>query len=98
MPHPPGPIPNSTADRALMPETLRTAAGLLLRLKSRFVSNPEVCAEQRIVHEGSSPSGAQMRGAISKSGVNSLAGRRKGKVWRGLNGHEGESRIQPRPT
>ena len=35
-----------------------------------------------------------MRGAISKSGVSSLAGRRKGKVWRGLNGHEGESRKQ----
>ena len=34
-----------------------------------------VCAEQRIVQEGWSPSGAQMRGAVSKSGVNvSLAG------------------------
>ena len=34
-----------------------------------------VCAEQRIDQEGSSPSGAWMRGAISKSGVNaSLAG------------------------
>src|SRR5215469_9285307 len=31
-----------------------------------------VCAEQRIDQEGSSPSGAQMRGAISKSGVNAL--------------------------
>src|SRR5215469_924837 len=39
-----------------------------------------------------------MRSVISKSGVRSLAGRRKGKVWRGLNGHEGESRIQPRLT
>src|SRR5712691_8746763 len=28
----------------------------------------EACAEQRVVQEGSSPSGAQMRGAISKSG------------------------------
>jgi hypothetical protein len=28
-------------------------------------------AEQRVVQEGSSPSGAQMRGAISKSGGNS---------------------------
>src|SRR6266478_9926261 len=35
-----------------------------------------------------------MRGAISKSGVNSLAGRRKQKVWRRLNGHESESWIQ----
>ena len=33
------------------------------------------CAEQRVVREGSSPSGARMRGAISKSGDNtSLAG------------------------
>src|ERR1019366_1215886 len=39
-----------------------------------------------------------MRGAISKSGVRSLAGRGKRKVWRGLNGHEGESWTQPRPT
>jgi hypothetical protein len=36
---------------------------------------PIVCAEQRVVREGWSPSGAQMRGAISKSGGNaSLAG------------------------
>jgi hypothetical protein len=33
-----------------------------------------------------------------KVGGNSLAGRRKQKVWRGLNGHEGESWIQPRRT
>ena len=34
-----------------------------------------VCAEQRVVREGSSPSGARMRGAISESGSNfSLAG------------------------
>ena len=57
-----------------------------------------VCAEQRIAQEGSSPSGAQMRGAVSESGGNaSLAGERK-KVWRSLNGHEGESRKQPRWT
>jgi hypothetical protein len=31
----------------------------------------EACAEQRVVQEGSSPSGAQMRGAISKSEGNS---------------------------
>ena len=37
------------------------------------------CAEQRVVQEGSSPSGARMRGAISKSGGNaSLAGREVG--------------------
>jgi hypothetical protein len=32
---------------------------------------PIVRAEQRVVQEGSSPSGARMRGAISKSGGNS---------------------------
>ena len=35
------------------------------------VGSPEVRAEQRVVQEGSSPSGARMRGAISKSGGNS---------------------------
>ena len=42
-----------------------------------------VCAERREVQEGSSPSGAQMRGAISKSGGSaSLAeeSRRYGEV------------------
>jgi hypothetical protein len=33
--------------------------------------NPIVRAEQRVVQEGSSPSGARMRGAISESGGNS---------------------------
>jgi hypothetical protein len=36
-----------------------------------FVGKQEVRAEQRVVQEGSSPSGARMRGAISKSGGNS---------------------------
>src|SRR6266851_6718963 len=36
-----------------------------------------VCAEQRVVQEGRSPSGARMRSAVSKSGGNaSLAGER----------------------
>src|SRR2546425_12667873 len=36
-----------------------------------------VCAEQRVDREGSSPSGARMRSAVSKSGGNSpLAGQR----------------------
>ena len=39
-----------------------------------------------------------MRGAVSESGGNaSLAGERR-QVWRRLNGHEGESRRQPRRT
>ena len=38
-----------------------------------------VCAEQRVDQEGSSPSGARMRSAVSKSGVQaSLAGEVEG--------------------
>jgi hypothetical protein len=38
-----------------------------------------VCAEQRVDREGSSPSGARMRSAVSKSGGNSsLPGRVEG--------------------
>ena len=61
----------------------------------RVAAGSVVCAGQRHDQEGSSPSGARMRGAVSKGGGNaSLAGERK--VWRTLYGHEGESRIQPR--
>jgi hypothetical protein len=56
-----------------------------------------VCAGQRDGQEGSSPSGARMRGAVSESGGNSSLAEER-KVWRTLNGHEGESRIQPRGT
>ena len=43
-----------------------------------------VCAGQRVVQEGSSPSGARMRGVISERGGNaSRAGERR-KVWRSL--------------
>jgi hypothetical protein len=46
-------------------------------MRSTGTETPVVCAEQRVVQEGSSPSGARMRGAISKSGGNaSLAGER----------------------
>ena len=48
---------------------IRGTAGLLAGSKagiSWIVGKPEVRAEQRVVQEGSSPSGAQMRGAISK--------------------------------
>ena len=56
-----------------------------------------VCAGQRDGQEGSSPSGARMRGAVSEGGGNSSpAGERQ--VWRTLHGHEGESRKQPRGT
>ena len=68
-------------------------------MNGREKSDPVVvCAGQRVVQEGRSPSGARMRGVMSESGGNaSLAGERR-KVWRCLNGHEGESRIQPRRT
>jgi hypothetical protein len=52
------------------PATRESQAGLI-GVAVRFV----VRAEQRIVQEGSSPSGARMRGAVFKSGSNaSLAG------------------------
>jgi hypothetical protein len=62
---------------------------------------PAVCAEQRVVQEGSSPSGARMRGVISEGGVSSLAGRRRLKfagrqgVHRevGSEGHEEKYRA-----
>ena len=60
-----------------------------------------VCAEQRVVQEGSSPSGARMRSVISESGVNSLAGRRRLRFagWQGARrevgseGHEEKYRA-----
>jgi len=60
----------------------------------RETERPIVCAEQRVDREGSSPSGARMRSAVSKSGGNSSLAGKERKVWRGLNGHEGESRTQ----
>src|SRR5215472_3266233 len=63
----------------------------------RVADGPAVCAGQRDGQEGSSPSGARMRGAVSEGGGNSSpAGERQ--VWRTLRGHEGESRTQPRGT
>ena len=49
-------------------------------------SDPSVvCAGQRVVQEGSSPSGARMRSVISERGGNaSRAGERR-KVWRSLH-------------
>ncbi len=56
-----------------------------------------VCAGQRTDQEGSSPSGARMRSAVSERGGN--ASRAGGEqVWRSLHGHEGESRTRPRWT
>jgi len=60
-----------------------------------------VCAGQRVVQEGSSPSGARMRGVISKRGGNaSRAGERR-KAGSSQSGYEGEtpgdSQRRPQP-
>jgi hypothetical protein len=57
-----------------------------------------VCAEQRVNQEGSSPSGARMRGAVSKSGGNASLAEARGRYVRSLMRHEGESRKQARRT
>ena len=57
-----------------------------------------VCAGQRPDQEGSSPSGVRMRSAVSKSGGNASLAEARGKVWRHLLGHEGESWTQARRT
>ena len=53
-----------------------------------------VSAEQHIVQESSSPSGARMRSAISERGGNASRARERKVVWSSLNGHESESRKQ----
>src|ERR1700731_2185498 len=53
-----------------------------------------VCAEQRIVQEGLSPSDARMRSVVSESGGNASLAGESWQVWRSLNGHESESWIQ----
>ena len=68
------------------------------RVRPQKSAEAIVCAGQRVVQEGSSPSGARMRGVISESGGNSSLAEERRKVWRSLNGHEGESRRQPRRT
>ena len=58
-------------------------------------------AEQRAVQEGSSPSGARMRSAISKSGGNSsLAGEggRYGEAYTGTKAKAGYRQGEPEAT
>jgi hypothetical protein len=60
-----------------------------------------VCAEQRTGQEGSSPSGARMRGAVSESGGNaSLAGEsgRYGEPYTGTKAKAGYSQGGPEAT
>jgi len=67
-------------------------------MRGTGTDGPVLCAGQRPDQEGSSPSGARMRSAVSKSGGNASLAEARGKVWRRLLGHEGESRIQARRT
>jgi hypothetical protein len=58
-------------------------------------------AEQRAVQEGSSPSGARMRSAISKSGGNSSLtgeGGRYGEAYTGTKAKAGYSQGEPEAT
>jgi hypothetical protein len=71
-------IPNRCAGLSASPPTC-IACGLVTALWCEdcgdAIHGCLFCAEQRIDREGSSPSGAQMRSAVSKSGDNtSLAG------------------------
>ena len=70
------PLKEEKSDVYTRSETIARLAAELSRDGNRNgIHRPIFCAEQRVVREGSSPSGARMRGAISKSGDNtSLAG------------------------
>jgi hypothetical protein len=60
-----------------------------------------VCAEQRTVQEGSSPSGAQMRGAVSEGGGNASpagASGRYGEPYTGTQAKAGDSQGGPEAT
>ena len=46
---------------------------------SQKSDGPVVCAGQRADQEGSSPSGAQMRGAVSKDGGNASSAEESGR-------------------
>ena len=57
-----------------------------------------LCAEQRVVQEGLSPSGAQMRGAVSEGGGNASLARgseRYGDPYTGTKAKAGYSQGRP---
>ncbi len=60
------------------PATRKSQAG-----PTGVAERPAVCAEQRVAQEGSSPSGARMRSAISEHGGNAS--------WAGEGGGYGEA-------
>jgi hypothetical protein len=88
--------PHHAVEREGQPDAREGQAG-----RDGATERPAVCAEQRVVQEGSSPSGARMRSVISESGVNSLAGRRRLRFagWQGARrevgseGHEEKYRA-----
>jgi hypothetical protein len=57
-----------------------------------------VCAEQRVDREGSSPSGAQMRSAVSKSGGNSSLAGKSGRYGETYTGTKAKAGNRPRRT
>ena len=57
-----------------------------------------VCAEQRVDREGSSPSGARMRGAVSKSGGNSSLAGEGGRYGEVQTGTKAKAGNKPRRT
>jgi len=60
-----------------------------------------VCAERRTVQEGSSPSGAQVRGAVSKGGGNASLARESGRYgdpYTGTKAKAGDSQGRPGAT
>ena len=54
--------------------------------------SPVVCAGQRVVQEGSSPSGARMRSVISERGGNASRAGEKREGGGSQSGYEGERR------
>jgi hypothetical protein len=57
-----------------------------------------VCAEQRVDREGSSPSGARMRSAVSKSGGNSSLAGKSGRYGEAYTGTKAKAGDRPRRT
>ena len=57
-----------------------------------------VCAEQGVDREGSSPSGARMRSAVSKSGGNSSLAGKSGRYGEAYTGTKAKAGNRPRRT
>ena len=72
---------------------VKPGAGLSLLADTFFV-----CAEQHVVQEGSSPSGARMRSAISKSGGNSSLAGEGGRYGEAYTGTKAKAGNKPRRT